>query len=350
MDITDDEDQLPRPPISASLAGQVKENAAPPTFIITAPPICPSVDSNDGNHSSEEELEEINKEGVAISPSGSPSGSPVTPSGPPSGSTSSNSVSSLSSSGGCDGSVRTSTPSDALTCGNADKPVEFSTSPPTGIHVHKPRRSLSPPPNVFSSADSIVDSAHDADNQPNNTAQDPAWPTKLKVVESSKLWCPIPVRPNPVFDLGKTGSAEGPTINAHPQFSRHAEIRAEERRERRAISPRKRYRHQNRIHHLQRPCLDFEKMQQVKHSLNQQKQGNSAARLRSGINNDAATFKSTSPFANTSDFMSGTNPIFLHVRNALYWHFCAIVRRQKKNCFIQHTYSTESESRNEKKG
>ena len=33
-------------------------------------------------------------------------------------------------------------------------------------------------------------------------------------------------------------------------------------RERRTISPKKRYK-QSRIHHIQRPCLDFEKMQQV---------------------------------------------------------------------------------------
>ena len=316
MDVTDDEDQLPRPTIRNIMGEPGKLDVTPPTFLFTATPISASND-HDGNHSSEEELEEINKEGVPVSSSGSL----ITPSGSPSGSTSSNSVSSLSSSG-CDGSVRNSTPitghSDTPICGNADTPVEFSTSPPTGMHVHKPRRSLSPPGNVFSNADSSADSAHIADNQPSNSSAQHTWPTVVKIVESSKLWCPIPVLPEP------------PTVSTHTPFSRHAEIRAEERRERRAISPKKRYRHQHRIHHLQRPCLDFEKMQQV--SKGQYTQENDASlcwRVKNGIS-------STSPFTNLFDFMREGNPIFLHVRNGLYWHFCTVVRRQRNAALAPH--------------
>ena len=83
----------------------------------------------------------------------------------------------------------------------ATPPVEFSTTPPN--HVHKPRRSTSPPPCIKDT-----------------------------------------LRP----------CSEEPHLELRP-----LEI---ERKERRAISSKRRYR-QSRIHHIQRPCLDFEKMQLV---------------------------------------------------------------------------------------
>eukprot|EP00095_Tigriopus_kingsejongensis_P006361 maker-scaffold42_size484952-snap-gene-1.15 protein:Tk06361 transcript:maker-scaffold42_size484952-snap-gene-1.15-mRNA-1 annotation:"PREDICTED: uncharacterized protein LOC100168936" len=160
----------------------------------------PNSDGADGNHSSEEELEEINKfedtlpsvmTDTPISDDGTTPTIPFceTP------------MQSNSSSG-----------DETMEIGRAKAPtpVQFSTSPPTGIHVHKPRRSSSPPAKIFL-AENHADSA---------------------LLEQS--------------GLGQQYAGDA------------LAERSEERRERRRnISPRKRYRHSR-----QRPCLDFEKMQQ----------------------------------------------------------------------------------------
>ena len=145
---------------------------------------CQSLDMDGGSHSSEEELEEINKimkpalvnanKNILIPHSSSSSGSSVSPPPP----------------------IPTT-------------PVEFSTTPPN--HVHKPRRSTSPPPLVIRRSQT---------------------PTEV-VLPSFK------------------------------EFTRSQSQHLDDRRsERRAIGSKKRYK-QSRIHHLQRPCLDFEKMQLV---------------------------------------------------------------------------------------
>lgn len=86
-------------------------------------------------------------------------------------------------------------------------PLEFRTSPPEG--AHRPTRSLSPPPKFF-----LAD-------------QDMAAPTAM-------LSTSEPPAALSVANGNNTGS------------------------------PRKRHRHAHRSHHhIQRPCLDFEKMQQV---------------------------------------------------------------------------------------
>ena len=183
-----------------------------PTFFVTS---CQSSDMDGGSHSSEEELEEINN-------------LPNLP-------TSSNSSSGHSS-------MSTPLPNES----DATPPVEFSTTPPN--HVHKPRRSTSPPP--------CIPLVHEA-----ATA--------------------LPPRPSS-NDCG-TGGGSGGTDHASPDAG-HApsgeaghtpsslELRSHdgnsiERRnilvvERRTIASKKRYK-QSRIHHIQRPCLDFEKMQLV---------------------------------------------------------------------------------------
>merc|ERR1712083_754484 len=108
---------------------------------------------------------------------------------------------------------------------SAATPVEFSTTPPN--HVHKPRRSTSPPP--------CIPLVHEAATT-------------------------LPPRPSS-NDCG-TGGGSGGTDHASPDGN------SIDRRnilvvERRTIASKKRYK-QSRIHHIQRPCLDFEKMQLLK--------------------------------------------------------------------------------------
>ena len=181
---------------------------ATPTFFVTS---CQSSDMDGGSHSSEEELEEINN----------------LPNLPNSNSTSS--------------SMSTPLPNESTAT-----PVEFSTTPPN--HVHKPRRSTSPPPCI---------------------------PLVHEVATT------LPPRPSS-NDCG-TGGGSGGTDHASPDAGHapsgeagHApsslELRSHDgnsidRRnilvvERRTIASKKRYK-QSRIHHIQRPCLDFEKMQLV---------------------------------------------------------------------------------------
>ena len=108
---------------------------------------------------------------------------------------------------------------------NHPTPVQFSTSPP--VDVHKPRRSLSPPPKLFGFRGQEADSGQ-------------AIPE---------------IRPRSASGLGTYSSSLG-------DLSR-LEYEALERREKKTISPRKRSR-TSRVQHIQRPCLDFEKMQQVR--------------------------------------------------------------------------------------
>lgn len=94
-------------------------------------------------------------------------------------------------------------------------PLEFRTSPPEG--AHRPTRSLSPPPKFFLAdcrQDLAAPSAAAAMSTPAQHAEPPA---ALSVANGNNI-----------------------------------------------ASPRKRHRHAHRSHHqIQRPCLDFEKMQQV---------------------------------------------------------------------------------------
>eukprot|EP00092_Neocalanus_flemingeri_P016416 GFUD01017766.1.p1 GENE.GFUD01017766.1~~GFUD01017766.1.p1 ORF type:complete len:326 (-),score=63.55 GFUD01017766.1:1923-2900(-) len=108
---------------------------------------------------------------------------------------------------------------------NHPTPVQFSTSPP--VDVHKPRRSLSPPPKLFGFS-----------GQQAETGQ--AIPE---------------IRPRSSTGLGTYSSSLG-------DLSR-LEYEALERRGKKTISPRKRSR-TSRVQHIQRPCLDFEKMQQLR--------------------------------------------------------------------------------------
>lgn len=110
---------------------------------------------------------------------------------------------------------------------NHPTPVQFSTSPP--MDVHKPRRSLSPPPKLFGFQGTETEAGQG------------------HVIPE--------VRPMSTSGLGTYSSSLG-------DLSR-LEYEGLERKGKKTISPRKRSR-TSRVQHIQRPCLDFEKMQQLR--------------------------------------------------------------------------------------
>ena len=201
---------------SSSSSSQHLMAISPPNHVM--PSALDIMDPLDGNHSSEEELEEINKfEAGASAPLAAEalsSPSPLLPAPPALINTT---------------PVAVDTPMEL-------QPVQFSTSPPTGVHVHKPRRSSSPPAKMFV--------FENGDSELNNGFHIPA------------------------AGAGALAAGNGGAVSGRQQFSgdAKAERSAERRERRRTISPRKRYR-QSRTQHIQRPCLDFEKMQQVGLSL-----------------------------------------------------------------------------------
>lgn len=98
-------------------------------------------------------------------------------------------------------------------------PVQFRTSPP--LEAHKPLRSVSPPTKMLGLASSgregLVSASGGGDGR------------------------------------GSPGGGVGGSEGGTPRAEGGA----------RAASPRKRHRHTPRPHQMHRPCLDFEKMQQV---------------------------------------------------------------------------------------
>lgn len=234
---------------------------------------CSSLDAHDGNHSSEEELEEINKlpEEQFVGPEEHASDSEVDATGfdPSCSVSSSDEACSYSGTPGCSSSSisKLKSPSsdeenqmsfsdsegvtgvaedrpaaDICLIGQEEEesgsdvlagpPVQFSTAPPTGVHVKKPRRSTSPP----SIVESTIDNHPDCDNSVQK---------EIASLMESKLLSPA--------HHSQHHSQLSPTC------SRTSELRKEKRG---LVSPGKRLR-PSRAHHLQRPCLDFEKMQQV---------------------------------------------------------------------------------------
>ena len=240
MDLTDDEGHPPRPSstpghalygldrngslndfevtssgessISKETPSDTTPTSATPTFFVSS---CQSSDMDGGSHSSEEELEEINNI-PALLPNSSSSSSAM------------------------------STPLPETT------PVQFSTTPPN--HVHKPRRSTSPPPCIPAQGTSL--SVHEA-AEAANTGTPPS------VAEVAALTHPSSNNGGGAVSVYGSGHAS-PSV----QELRSHDGNSIDRRnslvvvERRAIASKKRYK-QSRIHHIQRPCLDFEKMQLV---------------------------------------------------------------------------------------
>jgi len=118
---------------------------------------------------------------------------------------------------------------------NQPTPVQFSTSPP--VDVHKPRRSLSPPPKLFGFRN-----------------HEPA----VGAVGVTELLPEL----RPAHSAPRGGSGLGSYSSSLGDLSR-LEYDVLERKGKKTISPRKRSR-TSRVQHIQRPCLDFEKMQQLR--------------------------------------------------------------------------------------
>ena len=200
---------------------------ATPTFFVTS---CQSSDMDGGSHSSEEELEEINN-------------LPNLP-------TSSNSSSGHSS-------MSTPLPNES----DATPPVEFSTTPPN--HVHKPRRSTSPPPciplvhEVATALPPLCGGSGGTDH----ASSDPR-PSSNDCGMGGGSGGTDHASP----DAGHTPSGETGYAPSSLELRSHDGNSIDRRNilvvERRTIASKKRYK-QSRIHHIQRPCLDFEKMQLV---------------------------------------------------------------------------------------
>ena len=126
------------------------------------------------------------------------------------------------------------------TAGSSYTPVQFCTSPP--LDVYKPRKSQSPPPKLFHmAAQSGPARQHSLDGGRGREGQRPSGaflPRRLlRPVEYSSL----PAR----------------------QDSGDGQEEAEAGEEAGHRSPNKRHRSTPKPHNIQRPCLDFEKMQQV---------------------------------------------------------------------------------------
>lgn len=115
-------------------------------------------------------------------------------------------------------------------------PLEFRTSPPAGAHRSYPTRSLSPPPKLF-----LADGGDDEDRQ-NCTAHQSAItgsdPSPVNALTS------LPANSGAGSTLTTTATAAGSPRKRHHRHH-HAHHRSQQH------------------HHVQRPCLDFEKMQQV---------------------------------------------------------------------------------------
>jgi len=152
---------------------------------------------------------------------------------------------------GCDRSTSTSAGSSSCNTPSGDEevnhnqpiPLKFSTSPP--VDVHKPRRSLSPqagwPPRSVSPLPKL--------------AASPERPPPMGNLSSSLGDLPC------LMSTGDDSSSYSSRRRAGPGSCYSSSTTTT--RSKKSISPRKRSR-TSRVHHIQRPCLDFEKMQQLR--------------------------------------------------------------------------------------
>lgn len=154
--------------------------------------------------------------------------------------------------------------------------VQFSKSPPAD--VHKPRRSISPQQKLFSQTNQehpfLEEQANEESKRPNrgssrrqaivrhDTSMPPCCPSRHDSLMSP---CCPPRHDSVMSPCCPPFSSSLPPClpSARSMSDIPALVSQEERRKRRAISPRKRSR-TSRVCHIQRPCLDFEKMQQIK--------------------------------------------------------------------------------------
>jgi len=143
--------------------------------------------------------------------------------------------------------------------GGAYTPVQFCTSPP--LDVYKPRKSQSPPPKLFHM------SMNGSSGIPRQNSLDSVRPREGPGRPSGAF------RPRPrAARVGNSGLVEFSSLAGEGgEYQLREEV---ERGERESSSldheshghrsPNKRHRSTPRPHNIQRPCLDFEKMQQIK--------------------------------------------------------------------------------------
>jgi len=141
--------------------------------------------------------------------------------------------------------------------GGTYTPVQFCTSPP--LDVYKPRKSQSPPPKLFHM------SMNGSSGIPRQNSLDSVRPREGPGRPSGAF------RPRPrAARVGNSGLVEFSSLDGEGgEFQLREEV---ERGESSSLdheshghrSPNKRHRSTPRPHNIQRPCLDFEKMQQIK--------------------------------------------------------------------------------------
>lgn len=139
--------------------------------------------------------------------------------------------------------------------------VQFSKSPPAD--VHKPRRSISPQQKLFSQISQehpfLEQQTNEASKRPNRVSS-----RKQATVRHDSSMPPCcPSRHDSMIPPCCPPFISSSLPSARSMTDIPALVSQEERRKRRAISPRKRSR-TSRVCHIQRPCLDFEKMQQLR--------------------------------------------------------------------------------------
>jgi len=131
--------------------------------------------------------------------------------------------------------------------GGAYTPVQFCTSPP--LNVYKPRRSQSPPPKLFHMAAATA-AGLAAEARAMRGAERGAFRPRCLGDASTAV----------SFLTEATGHSAG--VEEEEIEGLSAAVTDDAEVEHRA-SPNKRHRATPRPHNIQRPCLDFEKMQQV---------------------------------------------------------------------------------------
>jgi len=138
--------------------------------------------------------------------------------------------------------------------GGSYTPVQFCTSPP--LDVYKPRKSQSPPPKLF----------HMSTNGCGHLGVREAGLPRQGSLDSATRHREGPGRPSGAFRprprSGRPGVVELCSLPSEGVVEGEVGEEAEEASGHR--SPNKRHRTTPRPHNIQRPCLDFEKMQQIK--------------------------------------------------------------------------------------
>lgn len=142
-------------------------------------------------------------------------------------------------------------------------PVQFCTSPP--MDVHRPRRKpwTPPPPKVFH-----IMSNHSASfdlSQPTHEEDEDVEAELEKMSSMPRQAAFVPVNTGSGNDESRRPCSSTSTTSSNEEpNSQYCPRHHQQQQNRHTPSPSKRHRLTPRPHNIQRPCLDFEKMQQIK--------------------------------------------------------------------------------------